>query len=109
MKTNEVLARNNLLVEELRRHKGAENAMTSEQAQAFLEEHGFYTKARNIGTYINRLMLERCLPICYINGKGYYWATKQSEIQATINDLQSRINALQEHIGHLKGFIIDEV
>lgn len=56
---------------------------------------------------INDIAKEWGLPICFINAKGYFWATQKSDIQETIADLQSRINALQEHINHLKGFIIE--
>ena len=108
MTKDQVFKRDNLLVKVLREnHRGSENPMTSEQASKYLSEYGFSVKPRNIGTVVNRLAIEWGLPICYINGKGYFWATKKCEIQNTIADLQSRINALQEHINHLNNFIIE--
>ena len=82
MTMDQVFKRDNLMVKVLREeHRGCENPMTSEQASKYLSEHGYSVKPRNIGTLINRLAIERILPICYINGKGYYWATRKNEIQ----------------------------
>ena len=107
MTQKEVFERDNLLVDELRKHRGAEKAISSHEIVNFLSENGYEIKQRNVGTLVNKLMIERSLPICFINGKGYYWASKTSEIQATIKDLQSRIFALQEHIERLKCFIME--
>lgn len=108
MKRDQATKRDNLFIKELREnHRGSENALSSQQASKYLGEHGFPLKASHIGTLVNKLALERCLPICYINGKGYFWATSKCEIQATVADLQGRINALQEHIDHLNSFIIE--
>lgn len=108
MTRDQVTKRDNLFVKELREnHRGRENSITSEQASKFLGEHGFPIKKSHIGTMINNLAGERCLSICYTNGKGYFWATSKCEIQDTVADLQSRINALQEHIDHLNSFIIE--
>lgn len=72
MKQAQVLERNNLLVEELRRHRGADNCITSEEVSKFLADKGYRLRAHNVGSLINKLMFERCLPICYINGQGYF-------------------------------------
>ena len=108
MTAEQCFKRNSLLVKEIREnHRGGENPLSSEQASKFLSEHGFCVKTKNICKLINGIAKEWCLPICFINAKGYFWATKKSEIQETIADLQSRINALQEHIYHLNSFIIE--
>ena len=50
-------------------------------------------------------MLAYNIPICGVNGAGYYWATTDGEIQETIADLESRKTALSEQIAHLKKFV----
>lgn len=107
MKQNEIFTRNNLIVDELKKHRGKENAISSEYISRLCAENGYLIRPRNVGTVVNKLMMERSLPICYINGNGYYWANKSSEIEDTIKDLQSRIYALQEHINHLKCFVME--
>lgn len=107
MKRQNTFIRDNLLVEELIQHRGRENAMSTKQIMEFLGNNGYPYKANGIGKLVNRISKERCLPICYENGKGYYWPLRRSEIQTTVRDLQGRIDALQEHIDRLRNFIIE--
>lgn len=101
-----VFKRDTLLLNFLREHKGEENKVTSYDVQKFLGENGYSIKRNNVGSLINKIMYDRNAPICYSNTTGYYWATTREELEKTIADLESRRNALQEHIDHLKGFMI---
>lgn len=101
----ETFKRDNLLVKFLKEHKGKANVVGAREIAKFLEENGYKSKFRCINNIVKRVMNERNLPICSLNSKGYYWATSQEEIQECIDDLQSRICAMQERIKHLKNFM----
>ena len=103
----QVFKRDNELVDFIKAHRGGESAVTTELICTHLAERGYPTDKRYIGHLINKLMYERNLPLCYINGKGYYWAIRKAEIENTIIDLRCRINAMQEHIDHLNRFIVN--
>ena len=98
--------RDTLLFNWLREHKGEQNKVTSYDVQSFLRENGYSIQRNNVGSLINKIMYERNAPIGFSNVKGYYWGTSREELEKTIADLESRRNALQEHIEHLKGFMI---
>jgi hypothetical protein len=70
----------------------------------FLADNGF--KMTSVYNAIIKIMYERSAPICFSNGKGYYWAQTREEIESTIADMEMRRASLQEHIDHLKNFII---
>lgn len=101
-----VFKRDTILFNWLREHKGEGNKVTAEEVQKFLMDNGYSVMRGNIGSLINKIMYERNAPICFSNTKGYYWATSRAELEKTIADLESRRNSLQEHIDHLKGFMI---
>lgn len=103
-KAIEVFKRDNLLLEFIKAHKGKANFVTSKEVGKFLAENGY--KVLNVGTVITKIMYERNAPICFLNSKGYYWATSREEIEITIADMKSRIASLNEHIEHLNNFII---
>lgn len=103
----DVFKRDSLVLEFMKEHKGEENIISSHEIQKFLSDNGYCVKPRNVGSLLNRIMYERNAPICYTNGKGYYWAKTKSEIEKTVADMKMRQVALQEHIDHLKQFIIE--
>lgn len=105
-KSYDVFKRDTVLFNWLREHKGKINIVTSYDIQKFLADSGYHIKRNNVGTLINKIMYERNAPICYLNGSGYYWATTKDELKSTICDLEKRILSLQEHVEHLKGFMI---
>ena len=107
MKHYDVFKRDTLVLEFLKKHKGEENRVTSYDIQKFLSDNGYSIKRNNVGTLVNKIMYERNAPICYSNTKGYYWAKTRSEIEKTIADMVMRQKSLQEHIDHLKNFIVD--
>ena len=107
MKRTETVKRDNLLVEYLLEHKGRENAVSRYNIAEFLTDNGYEQKASTVHIIISSILKERHLPICSINGKGYYWAKTKADILASIEELQSRITAMQEHIEHLKNFIME--
>lgn len=99
--------RDSMLLEFMKKHKGEDNRVSSHEVKEFLKENGYYVKRNNVGTLINRIMYEFNAPICFSNVKGYYWAKTREEIGKTIADMEMRRASLQEHIDHLKSFIID--
>ena len=105
-KSYNTFKRDTILFNWLREHKGEANKVTSLEVQMFLEDNGYKINKNNVGTLINKIMYERHAPICYSNSTGYYWATSREELEKTIADLDSRRKSLQEHIDHLKGFMI---
>lgn len=98
--------RDNLVVNTLMEHRGAEDCIIAKELQKILADHGYKLAQWSVGQAIRHIMYERKLPICFINGKGYYWAIRKAELEATIADLTSRMNALQEHIDHLSKFLM---
>ena len=104
---NETIKRDNFLVDLLLQHKGKENALPSKVISEILAKHDFRLNAMCIHQTINKIMLERRLPICSLNGKGYFWAKSKEDITECIKHLQSRVDSITEHIDHLKNFIIE--
>ena len=107
MKRTETVKRDNLLVEYLLEHKGRENAVSRYDIANYLEEKGYTKNAETVHGLIERIIKQRHLPICSVNGKGYYWAKTKADILGCIEEMQGRITALQEHIEHLKNFIME--
>lgn len=107
MKRTETVKRDNLLVEYLLEHKGRENSVSRYDIAEYLTANGYEQKSHTVHGLIERIINERHLPICSINGKGYYWAKTKADIMASIDELQSRITAMTEHIEHLKNFIME--
>jgi hypothetical protein len=94
-------------VEYLLEHKGRENAVSRHDIAEYLTDNGYEQKASTVHIIISSILKERHLPICSINGKGYYWAKNKADILCCIEEMQSRIGALNEHIEHLKNFIME--
>lgn len=107
MKMSECIKRDNLLVAYLLEHKGVENAVSRHEIARFIRSKGYPQSPDTVHGIIQRLLRERHLPICSLNRKGYFWAKSKSDILGCISSLNSRINALQEHIDNLKYFIIE--
>lgn len=107
MTQKEVVKRDNLVVEFLRQNKGKENCKSSREISQFLIEKGYKIKPENMGFLLTRIINERLLPICSLNGKGYYWAKNKEDILACVSHLKARIVSLQEHINILESFIIN--
>lgn len=107
MKQLEKFKRDNSLVDFLFQHKGAQNVVSSKEICEYLNSKGYTTSLDNVNVLIRKVMLDRRLPICAINSKGYYWGTTKQEIQSSIDDLQGRIDEMTKRIEHLKSFIIE--
>lgn len=97
--------RDNALVEILRECKGRENCKKANELAKLLWSKGYSDKSASIHTIVSRIKKERTLPICFC-ADGYFWATTRSEIENTVAELESRRAALQEHIDHLKQFLV---
>ena len=70
MKRTETVKRDNLVVEFLIDNKGRENALSKYIIADYLTENGYPQRADTVHGIIERLIRERHLPICSINGKG---------------------------------------
>lgn len=106
-KSFNVFKRNTSLLEFLKSRKGEENIASASDIHKWLNDNGYSIKLSSINMLVKSLMYEYNAPICYTDTKGYYWAKNRSEIEKTILDLESRRTALDDHIKHLKNFIID--
>lgn len=99
--------RDNLLTSYLFDHKGAENAVTKHEVARYLEEQGYPQKVGCVGELIRRIAVQRHLPICAKNARGYFWAASKDDLQAYIADLERRAAALTKHANRLKSFIFE--
>lgn len=72
-----------------------------------MNERGWKTKPDNVHTIISKITLERRLPICAVVNKGYYWGTSKQDILSCVNELSSKIEALQIRCELLKSFICE--
>ena len=107
-KMEERIKLDNLVVQLLFEHKGKEHAVSGKEIATLLRENS--EKGYNYGSvtsFIRRIMIERRLPICHVNGMhgGYYWAKTKDELIESVKDLEGRIAPMQETIEHLQSFI----
>ena len=103
----ETFKKDNCLVDIIYQHKGKENAIGTQELVCALTESGYSVKADSIHTIVKRVVLERHLPICALTQHGYYWAISKQDLQNCIDELQDKINGLQERIDLLKSFICE--
>ena len=102
-----VFKRDNFLLRFLKSRKGEENIASAKDICDYLNENGYKTNMGNVNPIIRKIMYEYNAPICSRNAIGYYWAKNRAEIETSIAELESRRASLQEHIDHLKNFIIE--
>lgn len=107
MKQTERLKRDNLLIDYILQHKGKNNAVHASEIAEYLNKNNFNVAVGTIHPLINTLKMERHLPICSTISGGFFWARNMAEIKEYIDNLQKRIDGLQEHIEHLKNFIME--
>lgn len=98
--------RNNILVDILFSAKGKSNAISSYEIAKIIESKGYKTKQKSVGVMVRNVMYDRKLPICHHNSKGYFWANNKTDIEECVAEMESRIEAMQKHIEHLKAFLI---
>ena len=103
----EAFNRDNALVNIIYQHKGRENAIGTQELARALNESGHEAKGDSLHVTVRRVVLERHLPICALTQHGYYWATSKQDLQSCIDELQGKINAMQERIDLLKSFICE--
>ena len=103
----ETFRRDNLLVDIIFQHKGKENAIGTKQLVLALNDRGYKVSAEGIHGIITRVVFDRHLPICSLVRHGYYWGTSKRDIQVAVDELQDKINGLQERIDLLKSFICE--
>lgn len=105
--TIESFKRDNALVDIIFRHRGKENAIGTIELVSALNEMGYRERAEQIHTTVGRIACERHLPICSVNHCGYYWGSSKQDIQVAIDDLQKKINGIQDRVDFLKSFIVE--
>ena len=103
----ETFQRDNCLVGIIFDHRGKENAIGTQELVRALRENGYSVQADHIHGIVKKVVLERHLPICALTQSGYYLATSQQDLQCCIDELQNKINGLQERIDLLKSFICE--
>lgn len=106
-KAFDAFKRDTILLTFLKTRRGESNIVSSKEISEFLNKNGYSTNPNIVHSIVRRIMYERNAPICHFNARGYYWAESKAEIKKTILDLETRRNALQEHIDHLKNFIVE--
>lgn len=99
--------RDNWLVDIIFEHKGKENAIGTQELVLCLKRKGYTVQAEHIHGIVKKVVLERHLPICAVTKHGYYWGTSKQDLQSCIDELQGKVNALQERIDLLKSFICE--
>lgn len=100
--------RNNLVIGFLAQHRGSSNSVSQKAIAEFLAEMGFRTNTDAVHDIVRKIIFRQKLLICSANGKGYYWGENESDIKASIDDFQGRINELQNRIDILKNFLSSE-
>ena len=96
------------LVDFLAQHRGGENAIFAKEVAEYLTRIGYPTTANMVQAVVKKVIRERCIPICSKSNGGFYWANTQAEIQAAIDDLESRISSHKERINILQRFLIKQ-
>lgn len=107
MKRENKVKRDNLLVGYISTHIGEDNSANYNEIIQYLRQYGFTLTHDNLRKLITKIKLERCLPIIYKRGKGYFLANNKQELLNTIKDLKSMQYALQKQIDLLQKFMID--
>ena len=103
----EAFKKNNEIVNIIFQHKGKENAIGTKELVSLLSEKGYTVKPDQVHSIIGSIIADRHIPICSLNRRGYYWAISKQDIQFAIDDLQKKINGLQERIDLMKSFICE--
>ena len=106
MKHLDMYKRDCAVVDFLAEHRGKENAVNAKGIAAYLSSIGYPASGNLVQLIVRKVMRERHLPICSSTNAGFYWANTQEEIQASIDDLQSRICEHQKRIKILQSFLI---
>lgn len=83
--------RDNCLVDFIIQHKGEANAVSGKEIAKHLNDNGFETKQEIVHNLVNRVKVERQLPICSAAYSGYYWPSSSKEIKKSIEVLQKRV------------------
>jgi hypothetical protein len=107
MTREQTTKRDDLLIRFISKHQGNENGVSAQEIMEHMSENGFPITYNHLRNLVTKLKLERTLPICYKRGHGYFCAKTRKDIETTICDLESMVRSLQEHIEHLRRFIID--
>ena len=99
--------RDNLVVKIIMQHKGRHNAIKSSEICKILNENGYETKSESIHLIVSKIIKERGLPIVSSSSFGYCWGNSKGDFLITINELQSKIEELNQRIDHLKRFVCE--
>lgn len=72
MKQTERLKRDNLLIDYILQHKGKNNAVHAVEIAEYLNKNNFNVSVGGIHQIINKLKMERHLPICSTIAGGFF-------------------------------------
>lgn len=103
----ETFKRDNVLVDIIFQHKGKENAIGTQELILAMNERGYKVSKDHLHGVVAKVTTERRLPICSAVHRGYWWATSKQDLQVAINELEDKIQALQERVDLLKSFVIE--
>lgn len=104
-KTKETFEMDTLVVNTLRKHIGKDNAIGGEELYIILRNNGYVVNRRSIVSIIKRIIEQRYIPVCSLNGNGYYLPNCKEDIVQAIAHLQARVDGLNNRINFLKQFI----
>ena len=108
MKKEDLIKRDACILSFLQKHRGRENAVTSSVIIKHLDGYGYHISDNSsLRKIIRKAMYEYSAPICHTTNTGYFWATSREDILVAISDIEGRISALNEHLIHLKKFIVN--
>lgn len=107
MKKQQVKEREKALYDLIWEHKGRDNAIGTAAIAEHLAKLGYPMTATAARHLVVELARKWRLPICHLNGKGFYFATCKDDLRDSICDLQSRIAAMQERIKILESYILE--
>ena len=105
MNQKQTFKRDNLIIEIIKNHIGKDNAISGNDLCKALNEKGYSIKQDTIHSTVSKIIKERYLPICSLNGNGYYFPKSKDDIQTAISHLQSRVDKIQNRIDFLKQFL----
>lgn len=107
MKHIDAFKRDNALVDIIFQHKGKENAIGTSDIVRELQERGYTSSKESIHTLVGKIVESRKIPVCSVQGAGYYWAASKEDIQSSIEDLKAKIRGLQARCDILQSFIYE--
>ena len=106
MKQYNTYKRDEFLINLLKKYRGSSNLISGEQIAIELNNNGFSLNKSSVHTILKAIMYDYNVPIGSINCKGYYWITSKTDVEKSIKHLETRRDALNDRINHLKSLFL---